>query len=256
MQIEKSVQAQFGAAAAAYASSRVHAGGRDLEAMLNAVPLTGGERVLDAGCGAGHTALAFAPRVREVHALDLTQAMLKQTGRLARERGIGNLHLRRGDVEALPYPAGGFDLVTSRLCAHHFARPVRAVTEMVRVLRPGGALLLSDSVAPEDPDRDRFLNRIEKLRDPSHVRDHSLREWRAWLEAAGLETRLVGSFPVWIEFDDWVARMRTPPAAAAEIKTLLDSASPDLRRAFQLDRGGHYDFRMPIAVLHGCLRPT
>ncbi|MCB0126315.1 MAG: hypothetical protein KDE58_28855, partial [Caldilineaceae bacterium] len=58
--IKQSVQSQFGQVAANYATSTVHARGADLEAMLTAVPLIGNERVLDAGTGTGHTALAFA----------------------------------------------------------------------------------------------------------------------------------------------------------------------------------------------------
>ena len=73
------VRDQFGPAAARYAVSDVHVGGPDLTAMLRAVALTGRERLLDVGTGAGHTALAFAPRVTEVVALDLTEAMLEQT---------------------------------------------------------------------------------------------------------------------------------------------------------------------------------
>src|SRR5215468_4102340 len=58
---------------------------------------------------------------------------------------------RRGAAEDLPYAEASFDVVTSRVSAHHYARPRRAVQEAARVLRPGGLLVVSDSVAPEDP---------------------------------------------------------------------------------------------------------
>ena len=103
MEVQDSVRRQFGQVAADYAASAVHAGGPDLAAMLAAADIRGHERVLDAGCGAGHTALAFAARAAEVVAFDLTEAMLEQAGRLAQERGLTNVSLRQGDVERLPF---------------------------------------------------------------------------------------------------------------------------------------------------------
>src|SRR5215212_3014367 len=100
--VKNSVQRQFGPVAANYATSAVHVAGPDLTAMLSAAALRGDERVLDAGCGAGHTALAFAARVAEVVALDLTEAMLAQGRKLARDRAITNIIFQRGDVERLP----------------------------------------------------------------------------------------------------------------------------------------------------------
>ena len=70
MDVQESVRRQFGPVAAAYATSSVHAGGPDLEAMIEAASLRGDEAVLDVAAGAGHTALAFAPRVTSVAAVD------------------------------------------------------------------------------------------------------------------------------------------------------------------------------------------
>ena len=76
---KQAVRDQFGPVAAHYRTAGVHRAGPDLEAMLPAATLRGDERVLDVGCGGGHTAVAFAPAVAEVVALDLTEAMLEQT---------------------------------------------------------------------------------------------------------------------------------------------------------------------------------
>jgi ubiquinone/menaquinone biosynthesis C-methylase UbiE len=81
----------LGANAERYAASDYHRGGDDLEAMVGAAELSGGERVLDVGCGTGFTAFAFAPHVAEVVALDLTPAMLEQARALAGRRGLSNL---------------------------------------------------------------------------------------------------------------------------------------------------------------------
>jgi ubiquinone/menaquinone biosynthesis C-methylase UbiE len=247
--VKQSVQRQFGAVAANYATSAVHRGGPDLEAMLAAAAARGGERVLDAGCGAGHTALAFAPHVAEVVGVDLTEAMLEQGRRLAAERGLANVSFREGDVEQLPFPDATFDIVTSRYSAHHYPHPAVALREFVRALRPGGVLLLVDVVAPDDPAGDTFLNAIELLRDPSHVRDHSVAQWRAMLGSAGFAGELLGAWALRLEFDPWVARMNTPPLAVSQLRALLEGAPREVRAAMAIADG--YDFSVTVALLRG-----
>src|SRR3954451_20688885 len=112
--VKESVQSQFNQAAANYSTSPIHATGPDLLEMVKAAQLLGNEKVLDAGCGTGHTALTFAPHVAEVIALDLAESMLAQGRKLANERGIANIDFRRGDVERLPFADGSFDVITTR----------------------------------------------------------------------------------------------------------------------------------------------
>lgn len=251
MDQSRAIQDRFGPAAAAYAVSAVHRAGADLDAMLAAGVRSGRERVLDLGCGAGHTALAFAERTQEVVAFDLTEAMLEQAAALARERGLANLRLEQGDVSALPFGDGAFDVVTSRLSAHHYTDPGAALREAARVLAPGGLFLLSDTIAPEDPARDTFLNCFELLRDSSHVRDHRISEWQAMLRAAGLEPELLGTFEIAQAFDPWVARIGTPEGAVTGLRTLFDTAPEPTRRSFGIEGNGSHDFRLTLAVLEG-----
>jgi len=248
VELENAIQSHFGAAAARYAASEYHAAGFDLAEMVAAAALRGDERVLDVGCGAGHTALAFAPRVREVVALDLTPAMLEQARALAAARGLANLRFERGDAMALPFPDAAFDLVTCRQCAHHFARPEPALREAARVLRPGGRLVLVDGVAPDDPAADTFLNAIELLRDPSHVRVHAVAHWLAMLSAAGFEAACLGEWRLALDFEEWVARMQTPAPAVAQLLSLFASATDGVRERLGLRAGERPGFELPIAL--------
>lgn len=243
-----SVREQFGAVAAAYASSAYHSAGPDLKALVAVAGFTGIERVLDMGSGAGHMALAVAPHVAEVTGIDVTPEMVGVATSLATDRGLANARFQVGDVAALPFADGGFDVVTSRVSAHHYADPQRALAEASRVLRPGGRFFLIDTVAPEDPALDTFFNAFELLRDASHVRNWRGSEWVRMFAHAGFEARMIERFAVGLDGDDWVKRMRTPASKVAVLRELFTNANPVQRAAFDLDDGPPWRLSVPIAL--------
>ncbi|HLV35739.1 MAG TPA: methyltransferase domain-containing protein [Spirillospora sp.] len=247
--IKQSVQNQFGRVAENYRTSAVHAAGEDLQRIVQLVAAQPAQRALDAGCGAGHTAAAIAPHVGTVIALDFTPTMLEQVEQLAAERGLTNLTTRHGDVENLPFADASFDLVVSRYSAHHWPHPAVAVSEIARVLQPGGRFILSDITAPEDPAQDTFLQALELLRDPSHVRDHSVSQWRAIFAGAGLTCEVAFTWMLGLEFEAWVTRIGTPAQNIAMLKSLYDGAAGEIREAFRIRPD--YHFSIPGTLLVG-----
>jgi len=246
--VKESVEKQFSRTAAAYRVSSVHAGGIDLERLVALAALSGSEVVLDAGCGAGHTAAALAPGARQVIALDLSERMLAVTVQLAADRGLTNLATRQGDVEALPFDDGIFDLVVSRYSAHHWPHPQAALGEIRRVLKPGGRFLLDDIVSVDDFVVDTHLQAMELLRDPSHVRDHSPAQWLAMLRAAGFAAEVDFNFPCRLNFADWAQRMAMPAPAAALLRERMIAAPVEVRTAFAIESTGEH-FTIPGALI-------
>lgn len=242
------VQQQFARVAANYLTSAVHAQGEDLAAMVEAAHLRGDERVLDAGCGAGHTSAVFAPHAAEVVALDFTASMLRQVEVLAGQRGLVNVATRLGDVETLPFGGNCFDLVVSRYSSHHWARPERALQEFRRVLRAGGQFILSDVVGFDDPVTDTYLNAIELLRDPSHVRDFTLAEWNGYFDRVGFRLEVFLPYRIYLDFDEWTERMATPAINRLAIQALYDAAPAEVKKALGLDGKGH---TFQCAVMRG-----
>ena len=233
------IQKQFGAVAQNYASSRVHASGVDLDAMLRCVPLRGDELTLDAGCGSGHTAALFASQVGHATAFDLTQEMLLETRKLAELRDFDNVFAVQGNVIDLPFEANTFDIVVSRYSAHHWANPQRAIREFARVLKfQAGYVILSDVVAPADILIDSYLQAIELLRDPSHVRDHTAGQWIEMFQNAGFKARVVHEFEVELDFVSWLTRMSTPPLMSKTIRELLRGAPSRVKEIMQISLDG------------------
>lgn len=251
--VKSSVERQFSQVAANYSASPVHAAGVELLYMINVAQLTGDERVLDAGCGAGHTALAFAPHVAEVVAMDLSTSMLDQVALLASDRQIENIVLERGDVENIPFADGEFDIVVSRYSAHHWPDPQRALREIYRVLRNDGErrgqFILADIVSSDVFTIDTYIQAIELLRDPSHVRDHTTAQWLAMLSGAGFGGELVYEWDVWLDFASWVERMQTAAESVTVIQALMDGAPQEVRDALKIEPT--HDFTFGGAVLRG-----
>lgn len=253
--IKHSVNQQFSQVAANYTTSTVHAKGIDLPEMLAHAGLTGSERVLDAGTGAGHTALLFAPHVAHVTAVDLSDAMLAQCNQQAKEQGIDNVEFMVGDVERLDFADETFDLIVSRYSAHHWPYPQRALAEFRRVLKkPHGRFLLSDIVSFDDFTTDTFVQAIELLRDTSHVRDHTVAQWQAMFVEAGFDAETVYTWDLFLEFRSWVERMQTPPHNVTMLETLLANAADEVKDALKIQPD--HSFTYPGAIICGRLAPT
>jgi ubiquinone/menaquinone biosynthesis C-methylase UbiE len=234
------VESQFGAHAAAYATSDVHAKGHSLERLVALTRPMPHWRVLDVATGAGHTALALAPHVARVIASDMTEEMLAEAAKLARARGLGNVETQRASAEALPFPDASFDLVTCRLAAHHFTDMPAFAAECLRVLVPGGVLALVDNIVPDAldlPERTATeirqtadaYNGFERLRDPSHGRALAAVEWMELLVAAGFEIAHTERLRKSLDFAAYAERLACNAETTARLLSMLQEEGSMLR---------------------------
>jgi len=242
---EQTVLSQFDPRAQAYVASPVHAAGPDLERAKALVSRTvaATAEALDIGCGGGHLSFALAPHVARMVALDPSPAMLAAVSQTAAARGLGRIETARGSAESLPFTEGVFPLVCTRYSAHHWTRLEAAVGDMVRVTAMGGHVLVIDTLGHEDPLVDTFLQSIELLRDPSHVRNRSRAQWRSVLKAAGLVELEHADWPTRLEFAPWAERMRTPADRVAIIRSLEEGAPREVREALEIGPDGSFTIR-------------
>ena len=145
-------------------------------------PFTGNEVALDAGTGTGAVAFALAPLVSEVVGVD-TQVDYLDAGR---SNAPPNVRLVEGDVMELPFGYAEFDLVCCHRVLHHVRLPALAVSELARVARPGGKILIADQLGSVDPLVSLEMDRFERLRDPTHQRLLPEADVRGFLDANDL----------------------------------------------------------------------
>jgi ubiquinone/menaquinone biosynthesis C-methylase UbiE/catechol 2,3-dioxygenase-like lactoylglutathione lyase family enzyme len=232
--IKSRVREAFGKTAEAYVASTAHASGADLNRLVELAAPSLSDRALDVSTGGGHTALALAFHVGHMTASDLTPRMLAAARDFLTASGVTNASYVIADAERLPFLDASFDLVTVRIAPHHYASLPTALREMARALKPGGRLVVVDNIAPEDATLDELLNRWEKWRDPSHVREYTASEWRTYLAGAGLDITDVEIQRKAHEFAPWVERMQMGEVERAALEADILAAPENAQAYFEV----------------------
>ncbi|HEY4975175.1 MAG TPA: hypothetical protein VII41_16285, partial [Steroidobacteraceae bacterium] len=115
-----------------------------------------------------------------------------------------------------------------------------AITEVLRVLRPGGTLVVIDVMAPESALLDTTLQTLELLRDMSHVRNYRASEWRSMLNVPGLAYTSSDTWKLPLEFDSWVRRIATPQRRIDALRAVLDDLPAEARDYFSVTGDGSF----------------
>ncbi len=99
--------------------------------------------ILEIGCGTGSTALAHAPYVAQIDAIDLSDDMIRIAREKARDEGVTNVTFRQGDMADVTAPAGGYDAVLALSVLHLLRDRTGAVEKIHALLKPGGMFVSS-----------------------------------------------------------------------------------------------------------------
>src|SRR5262249_33501018 len=181
--------------------------------------------VLDVACGPGLLACAFARVVRHAAGVDITPAMLEQARKTQQEQGLKNVTWQSGDVRSLPYPDHHFSIVASRFVFHHLLDPLAALSEMKRVCKPSGRVVVAD-MAPMAVKAD-ALNAMERLRDPSHVRAMPGEELESLFKKAGLPSPQIDHYRLEGELEDLLSRSFPKEGDADRIRGIFADSIAD-----------------------------
>jgi SAM-dependent methyltransferase len=207
--------------AEAFRASEPHREGEDLDLVVAWCEPGPGVTALDVATGGGHVARRLREASCAVVTVDPAPGM-------------------RADVvasaEELPFADGSFDVVVTRIAAHHFSDVRAAVAEMGRV---SGRLLVIDDLLFDGEG----VEEAHRLRDPTHVRSYTEDEWRELISGTGFEVErievLAGRR---LALKPWLDRVEVPAAERPRVIALLgDAADSD-------------SVRMPLIVLKAMKR--
>ena len=216
------LQESFTAQAAGFESGTYHLSKKEyLDYLVLRCEPKAEDQVLEVAAGTCVCGRALATYCGHVTCLDLTPAMLEQGRKEAEKQGLSNMTFVKGVAEELPFWDGSFDMVISRLAFHHFVNPQLIFAQQARVLKPGGKLVLWDMIPAKTALRDE-IDRIETLRDPSHVRDLTKDEMRDLYASAGLTMTLQEELEIPVSLEGWMALTNTPENVRETIRGLME----------------------------------
>ena len=216
-------------------ASVVFADVADMEKAIADLKLRAGTSALDVGTGHGHVALSLAAKGFAVTACDTVVEPMQEAARLATEQNL-KVTFHQHPPEQLPYSDGSFGLVVSRMAAHHFTAPDAFIRETMRVLKTYGYLVLIDGTVPDDQvEAHTWMNAIERLRDPSHVRFITPGQWRKWCVDCGLTvTRLQVDSVRQPDWNSYFNETQTPAENRKTILEMMAKAPASVRELFKI----------------------
>jgi SAM-dependent methyltransferase len=231
--------------------------GDDANRLLLALAGVGPDDVvLDVACGPGIVACALAVVARHVTGIDLTPAMIEQAEAKQRSLGLANLSWVVGDAVPLPFADRSFSVVVSRYSFHHFLDPRAVLAEMVRVARPGGRVAVID-VYTSSTEQAEAYNRVERWRDPSHVRALSVTELSGLFREAGLCELRTEFYGVQVTLEGVLAASFPKPGGAEKVREAFANDNGVDRLGVHATRcDGDIHFSFPTVIVAGTMPAT
>lgn len=222
------VTAEFGRAAEGF-DRRTKGRFDDLGVLELARPDPAGT-VLEVGVGTGNFLGLFEGVAARLVGVDLTPEMLVRA-----QTAHPGMLLVRADGARLPLESDSVDLVVSAQTLHHVAEPIALLREMVRVMMPGGRLLIVDQVAQEKFEAAITMNQLEVVRDPSHAASRPPSALRTMVRAVGLEPAAERIVEIDERFSEWMMPGEFPQERIEAVRAFI------ARRGHETGMGWRHD---------------
>jgi ubiquinone/menaquinone biosynthesis C-methylase UbiE len=210
--------------------------------VVDSLGIRPGLKVLDIACGTGNSAIPLARQGAEVIGVDIAPNLLEQARTRAREAGV-EIRFEEGDVEQLAFPDASFDLLISIFGAMFAPRPELAVSEMKRVVRPGGRIVMANWTASG------FLARSFKLNMKYAPPPPGMAPPLLWGDPAVVRERFREGFSK-VEITPRSAVFRYPYGVRETVENQITYSPPTLRTFQSLDAEGQSAFRREMEELY------
>lgn len=220
----KNIVEQFSKQARGYTSIISHSA--SLDKLISIASASKKDDVLDVACGSGIVSCEFAKHVSHVTGVDMTQAMLDEAKKTQTKQNLKNVTWEIGDVENLPYQDNRFSIVISRFGFHHFLNPSKVLSEMKRVCKPDGIIIVVDVSLPDT--KIKKYNEMEKNRDSSHVAALSLTEFTNLFKKVDLKNLNTDFYSMKIELNEQLQASFPSDSIALKNMIIADVGVNDL----------------------------
>jgi len=240
---------QFDNQARFYAESTLFSSGLSLKLLINLIDKKKFKKALDIGTGTGFTALEISKNTNDVIGIDISEGMLNEANIIKKNRGIYNVNFEIGKAEKLKYKDDSFDLITCRTAAHHFSNIEKSLSEIKRTMTQEGICILIDTISSDQSELNLWHQKVEKLRDASHVKNYSLIEWRSLLKDAGLVIKNTYQTRVNMDIESWMERSGTSQDTKKVLRDLFLNADNKTTDFFGLKQTKKsIDFFWPVGI--------
>lgn len=215
----RSIIDQFTKQATPFTEKAGHSDSSAFQLMFDLTGVSKEDTVLDIACGSGLVTTAFALKAKHATGIDITPAMIEKAKEIQKEKGLRNLSWQIGDVTKLPFDGESFSMVITRYSFHHFVDPANVLSEMKRVCKKGGTLMIVDVAVP--PEKRDAYNHLEKLRDPSHTSAYTLQEMFDMAKELKLTDIKTEWYKVEMELEDQLEASFPNPGDDEKIRELV-----------------------------------
>lgn len=220
---EEVYQKQFGERSKTWHSSAVWITDQDLlKAHADHFETNEEALALDVCCGSGVVGASFKHKVKKVIGLDLTPEMIN----LSKTR-LDEVH--QGNVYNIPFSENKFDLVCTREVLHLLPYPEKPVSEIYRVLKPGGQFVVGQILPFSEVDA-AWVYRIFKKKQPLFYNLFQEEDFKNMLLGAGFVDLVMTEMNVWENIDVWINSYETTALHRHEIREIYQNASEEIRK--------------------------